>query len=262
MDQIKKYDESIFNFIEKIELNKYSDIFIDNLLNKCEEECQIIGIELIDSNNFNILINNCIKDTKLTIISCPLIIKNLVYSYIIMRIYNYKCIINHSDIIDKNILLQDYSEFVDLSEQEITYLLKFRNLVKIIINLFETKMIKQLCINIASILEGSGKKYICGSGQTQQTNRRVNIFRKEAKINPIKRSSNYKRNRSQSLSDINVKMIYKKKKKSIHNIFKNNLTDYMTNINKNINIILYDEKIEKHILRLFNSELFNDLNTY
>ena len=81
----KKYDESIFNsFYSKTELSKYSDIYIDSLLNKCEEECLLIGIETINSNNFNILVINTLSyASDYTPHNCslnsiyPLVIKNL-----------------------------------------------------------------------------------------------------------------------------------------------------------------------------------------
>jgi hypothetical protein len=177
-----------------------------------------------------------------------------------MRIHDFNCTINHLEIIDRNKLLEDYPEFVDLSEEEITYLLKFRNIVKIIINMFENKTIKQICIDIGGILEGSGKKYICGSGETTQTKRRVLIFRKEANVNLEKRNGYNKRSRSVSLCDTNIKVSFKKNKKS-KNIFKNNMKEYMSSIDQNINTILYDENIEEKLLKSFNSDLFNDLNT-
>lgn len=131
-----------------------------------------------------------------------------------MRIHNYNCTMNHPDIIDKNKLLENYPEFIDLPEEEINNLLRFRNIVKIIINMFQSKMIKQICIDIASILEGTGKKYVCGSGETIQTKRRVNIFRKEANKYPVKRSGCYK-NKNNRNSKNNSKKIIKSTNKSI-----------------------------------------------
>ena len=169
-----------------------------------------------------------------------------------------------NNIIDIDKFLENYSDFINLHEEEINYLLIFRNVVKIIINMFESKMIKQICMDIASILEGSGKKYICGSGETLQTKRRIYIFRKEGNIYPQKKSGNYKRSRSlsQSISDINIKILSKKKKIYKYNIFKNNLTDYIFSINKNDNTILYDENIEKNMLISFNNDISSEMNTY
>jgi len=328
----KNYDVSIFNsYFSKKELNKYSDTYIDTLLNKCEKECLLIGIEAINSSNFNILVTNSLKNINGTISLCPLI-RNLVYSYIIMRIYNFNCTINHSEIIDRNKLLENYSEFIDLPEEEINYLLKFRNIVKIIVSMFESKMIKQICMDIASILEGSGKNYICGSGETQQTKRRVLIFRKEADMYPKKRSNCFKKRKSliKSVSNINVvkkKYNYNKsdtksfnrncksniidnnnnflscenimitrgsvirhvpKNKRINEslksknkvsdrslsevsiiseestknriIYANNMSDYL--FNKDNNVILYEENIEKRMLKMFNNDIYCEMNTY
>jgi hypothetical protein len=251
-----------------------------------------------------------------------------------MRIYNFNCTINHSEIIDRNKLLENYPEFIDLPEEEINYLLKFRNIVKIIVSMFESKMIKQICIDIASILEGSGKNYICGSGETQQTKRRVLIFRKEAEMYPKKRSNCFKKRKSliKNVSNINVvkkkynynkpdiksfdrdcksnpidnnnkflscnnmmitrgsviSHVPKNKIKKINDslksknkvfdrslsevsiiseestkdriIYANNMTDYL--FNKDSNVILYEENIEKRMLKMFNNDIYSEMNTY
>jgi hypothetical protein len=302
MELKKKYNDQIFKFINKETLGTYSDEFIDKLLTECEENCSLLGISYINSSNFNILVSNCMKNIGATKVDCLIILKNLVYSYIIMKIYNFNCKTNHDDIIDANKLLENYEEFIDLPEQEINNLLKFRNIIKIIINMFQTKMIKQICMDIASILEGTGKKYICGSGETIQTKRRVLIFRKEANIYPAKRNGYYK-NKNKSKSKNNIKKIIKSPNKSIIkniNIVEKNFeydtrfrvsntspplpqpgsTDYLTSkISRSISIsdmsnssikdefisgkiILYEENIEKKLLHMFNNDISSEMNTY
>jgi hypothetical protein len=288
--ELKKYNDQIFKFINKETLNTYSDEFIDKLLTECEENCSLLGISYINSSNFNILVSNCMKNIGTTKVDCPIILKNLVYSYIIMKIYNFNCKTNHDDIIDANKLLENYEEFINLPEQEINNLLKFRNIIKIIINLFETKMIKQICMDIASILEGTGKKYVCGSGETILTKRRVLIFRKEANVYPQKRFNKFYKRKNNSLFNLNNKNYSKKKynKKIIKstnksiikniNIIEENFEDTAQeqSSSKPIlvskmsiedafisgKIILYEENIEKKLLFMFNCDLFNDLNTY
>jgi len=274
----EKYNKEIKIFFNKNQLQNFSDDCIDNLLNKCELACNIFGISKIDSSNFNILINNCIKDISDTIIICPKILKSILYAYVIIRIYDYNISINHPDIINEQQFLENYIEFSDLPKEEIILLLRFRNIIKITTRILNNILIKQICMDIGSILEGSGKKYVCGSGETIQTKRRVLIFRKEANIYPAKRNGYYK---NKNNSKNNIKKIIKSANKSIiKNIniieedFEDNTQEQSSTkpilvSNMSIEdafiagkIILYEENIEKKILNMFNCDLFNDLNTY
>jgi len=282
---IEQYNKEIKIFFNKNELQNLPDDYINNLLNKCEEECSLLGISTINSNNFSLLINNCIKDISLTINMCSKILKNIVYAYVIIRIYNYNISINHTDIMNEQKFLENYIEFSNLPKEEIILLLRFRNIIKIAITMLDSTHIKQTCMDIGSILEGTGKKYICGSGETLQTKRRVLIFRKEANVYPNKRYCNKKKNKkninNNNINKNNSKKIIKSTKVIVKNInivkedfeYNTRFRERVPSINIPGNmsiedafisgkIILYDENIEKKMLKTFNNDLFNDLNTY
>lgn len=235
----EEYNKEIKIFFNKNELQNFPDDYINNLLNKCEEECSLFGISTIDSNNFNILISNCIKDISMTITTCPKILKNIIYAYVIIRIYNYNISINHSDIMNEQQFLENYIEFSDLPKEEISLLLRFRNIIKITTTMLNNSLIKQTCMDIGTILEGTGKKYICGSGETIQTKRRVLIFRKEANVYPQKRFNQSYKRKNNSLFNLNNKN-YNKNNYSKKKYTKKIIKSTNKSIIKNINIIEED----------------------
>eukprot|EP01038_Epipyxis_sp_PR26KG_P005493 gene5493-7605_t len=92
-----------------------------------------------------------------------------------------------------NELLREYGklpEFSDLNPnnendlEELHYLLKFRNMLKVALLIIPAKFNKSTLIKIAARLEGSNREYITGGGQTIACTRRVSIYRKEGKIAP------------------------------------------------------------------------------
>lgn len=83
---------------------------------------------------------------------------------------------------DTATLLQHYPHFGYVDAQELNYLLRFRNMVKVALFLIPARLNKKTIINIAARLEGSQMEYITGGGQTAATDRRVDIYEKEGGV--------------------------------------------------------------------------------
>jgi hypothetical protein len=77
-------------------------------------------------------------------------------------------------------LCETYPEFVYVkSEKEQLWLLNFRNMIRLAMEIFPAKDNKGLLMAVAEILEGSGEHYITGGTPSPNTVRRVKIYEKE-----------------------------------------------------------------------------------
>ena len=78
-------------------------------------------------------------------------------------------------------LLGEYPAFVrdEIDCLELQYLLKFRNMMKIALEIIPPKRNKRILLNICSMLEGSGRMYTTGGTQSKATTRRALIFEHE-----------------------------------------------------------------------------------
>jgi hypothetical protein len=88
---------------------------------------------------------------------------------------------------DVSKLLAEYPDFQGQDDQELRYLLQFRNMMRLALLVVPPRMNKKLLINICARLEGSGKEYITGGGQKPCVNRRVLIYEREGNIQAEKR---------------------------------------------------------------------------
>mmetsp|Transcript_17027 Transcript_17027/g.18448 ORF Transcript_17027/g.18448 Transcript_17027/m.18448 type:complete len:526 (+) Transcript_17027:151-1728(+) len=79
-------------------------------------------------------------------------------------------------------LLHNYPQFLSEDEEELQYLLKFRNYLKIALLIIPARLNKQLLIKIAARLEGSGTEYITGGGQKACVTRRCDIYEREGNV--------------------------------------------------------------------------------
>jgi len=79
-------------------------------------------------------------------------------------------------------LLFQFPEFQQLASDELDYLLKFRNAIKIAMLILPAEGHKGLLLQIAGKLEGSGRTYITGSGQTEGTKHRVMVYEREGNV--------------------------------------------------------------------------------
>jgi hypothetical protein len=102
---------------------------------------------------------------------------------------------------DRSQLIEQYPSFKDLDGQELSYLLRFRNMLKLALNIIPPRLNKNKLIDVAARLEGSGKQYVTGSGQTAPTARRVKIFEDESGVRPEKRPTPRKRKRMLPFSE-------------------------------------------------------------
>lgn len=89
---------------------------------------------------------------------------------------------------DPSQLLKNYPQFSDQPEDELNYLLKFRNMMRVSLNIVPARLNKQLLLKIAARLEGSGREYITGGGQKPCVQRRVDIYEKEGNIRAEQRT--------------------------------------------------------------------------
>jgi hypothetical protein len=81
----------------------------------------------------------------------------------------------------------NYPEFRDENIEELCLLLKFRNMLKIALQVIPGENHKNCLLRIAARLEGSCKEYITGGGSKPAVRRRELVFSRESGINPVKR---------------------------------------------------------------------------
>ena len=87
-------------------------------------------------------------------------------------------------------LLSDYPSFSDCEDfdsLELEYLVEFRNMMKVALDIIPGRCNKRLLLSICTILEGSGRSYATGGTQSLATSRRVLIYEQESGIKPRKR---------------------------------------------------------------------------
>jgi len=90
-------------------------------------------------------------------------------------------------------LLRCYPEFHDEGSQELDWLLRFRNMLRIALLVIPAENHKSCLIKIAARLEGSQKEYITGGGSKPAVQRREIIFERESGVTPVKRPEGRKR---------------------------------------------------------------------
>ena len=87
-------------------------------------------------------------------------------------------------------LLDAYPEFraEKLDDDELRFLLAFRNYMKVALYLIPGKLNKSLLMNICALPEGSGRSYHTGGAQIPATTRRVRIYEEESHEKPQPRA--------------------------------------------------------------------------
>lgn len=86
-------------------------------------------------------------------------------------------------------LKQHYPQFTErnLFDDELELLLRFRNLMRIALEVIDAHGNKHMLLKIAGRLEGSQREYITGGGQTLAVKCRVEIYEQEGAVQPRKR---------------------------------------------------------------------------
>lgn len=86
-------------------------------------------------------------------------------------------------------LIEEYPEFAasDVDSVELKFLLIYRNMMKVALQVITPQRNKRLLMDICSTLEGSGKVYITGGTQSASTCRRVSIYEREADVQRTRR---------------------------------------------------------------------------
>jgi hypothetical protein len=90
-------------------------------------------------------------------------------------------------------LKSHYPQFRDQDDEELRFLLNFRNYMKLALKIIPPRLAKQLLLKVVARLEGSGREYITGGGQKQCVTRRVQIYEKEGDVQPEKRPDRNRR---------------------------------------------------------------------
>lgn len=90
-------------------------------------------------------------------------------------------------------LLMHYPEFQNENVEELCLLLKFRNMLKIALQVIPAENHKNCLLRIAARLEGSRKEYITGGGSKPAVRRRELVFTRESGIIPVKRPEGRKK---------------------------------------------------------------------
>jgi hypothetical protein len=90
-------------------------------------------------------------------------------------------------------LLFHYPQFVEASDDERLRLLRFRNAMRVALTVLPAKRNKDRLLRIASKLEGAGRDYITGTGQSEDVDRRVAIYEMEGGVEAEKRQPRERR---------------------------------------------------------------------
>jgi hypothetical protein len=90
-------------------------------------------------------------------------------------------------------LLFSYPQFVEASDDERLRLLRFRNAMRVALSVLPAKRNKDRLLRIASKLEGAGRDYITGTGQSEDVDRRVAIYEMEGGVEAEKRQPRERR---------------------------------------------------------------------
>jgi hypothetical protein len=90
-------------------------------------------------------------------------------------------------------LLFHYPQFVEVSDDERLRLLKFRNAMRVALTVLPAHRNKDRLLRIASKLEGAGRDYITGTGQSEDVDRRVAIYEMEGGVEAEKRQPRERR---------------------------------------------------------------------
>lgn len=141
-------------------------------------------------------------------------------AYVLLLSYREEC--QREMWCSTSMLLANYPEFAGEDEQELKWLLEFRNMMKLALMIIPARLNKQVLINIAARLEGSKNEYITGGGQKATVTRRVTIYQREgnvvAEVRPkrdasqldnssvssTKKSSGSSRKRIKKIKDVNI----------------------------------------------------------
>jgi hypothetical protein len=82
-----------------------------------------------------------------------------------------------------------YPEFITVPEPELRVLISFRNVMVIAMQCISPRYNKNRLLTVVTrIVEGRGKRYVTGSGQTDFTTNRVTIYERESGLSPTPRS--------------------------------------------------------------------------
>ena len=118
------------------------------------------------------------KDDKLLLFTIESLVKAaIVYNLSILPEYIFETLTTEVE------LLAEYPSFMDdkLDSAELKFLLVYRNMMKIALEVIPSKGHKALLMNICAILEGSGQTYSTGGTQSKATTRRVLIYQQESR---------------------------------------------------------------------------------
>lgn len=113
-------------------------------------------------------------------------------------------------------LLDEYPEFQGLDDEELQYLLMFRNMMYLALVVVPPRMNKKLLINICARLEGSGREYITGGGQKPCVSRRVLVYEREGKVQAEKREDRPRKSNNSVADQYEEGSICGKKRTQLH----------------------------------------------
>lgn len=152
----------------------------------CASPVDELTMKTLMKKNFNKKLFRT-KREKAFIFSVEVVLKSAIVFHISKTRLNI-----HDDIDTVDELLAEYNEYTIfnpsvMDETEMQYLLNFRNMMKVALQIIPAKRNKMLLISICSVLEGSGKIYVTGGTQSISTSRRMCIFEHESGIQKRRR---------------------------------------------------------------------------
>lgn len=192
--------------------SKVEDIDIVSFANKFIETHSSLEIkERLDEKIQRIIVNICTKTSSVSVESMKRLMRNHFQGkitsskaerdfYFLVEVVIKAAIVQYllfkpSSMFDKltsvTELIKEYPVFVSeqIGEAELQYLLIFRNMMKVALEVIPGKCNKRLLMSVCSTLEGSGKVYSTGGTQSQSTKRRVLIYEHESHMKRVPRTA-------------------------------------------------------------------------
>ena len=182
MNTSEELMENTYEHIQKICPTPIKDFLGDRLrttiYSVCSDESRLNpkGVKTMMEQYFEVS-SYCTKEERALLFNIEVIVKSAVVYYL-SNLPEY--IIEKLTTTEE--LLQEYPSFIteEVGPVELEYLLTYRNMMAIALEIIPAKRNKKLLHAICFTLEGSGKTYPTGGTQSNATSRRVLIYEQES----------------------------------------------------------------------------------
>mmetsp|Transcript_11485 Transcript_11485/g.15814 ORF Transcript_11485/g.15814 Transcript_11485/m.15814 type:complete len:316 (+) Transcript_11485:73-1020(+) len=176
----KKVDSLCPNNVKRVLGPKLYEI----IYSTCTNALTIPTLEKLIKENFNRKLFTTKKEKEF-LFNIEVTLKAAIVYYLYLR----KDLAHETSTDD---LIKEYGQYPmfatdSMDENEIQYIVNFRNMLKIALQVIPANRNKMLLINICSVLEGSGRVYVTGGTQSMATSRRMQIYEHESGLQKRRR---------------------------------------------------------------------------